>query len=173
MPEHGGPDSSALVVDPLISDLVRSWSSGALHASRTAEPLLGCVRSLVPWELAPDYDFSFLEIAIRKADELIRDADKLAGKVEAKESAFAAVRVLVDQLRKSVEPSRKLQRLMIEMSELICGMEEVGLRLRWSSEEKDEFYNAVLWGPETKNNELLERFSNDFPDDGLGGPIKQ
>ena len=152
---------------------MRSMKTGTLRGSQVAGRLLECVQSLVPFRVTIGYDFSSLEKAIQKADELISEADELAGRTAAKESAFAAVRVLLVQLAKSVRPSRKFQRLVVNLSETLCGLDEVGLRLQWSSDGKDEFYNAVLWGSETMIDELLERFTEDLPDDDLRGPIEQ
>ena len=57
VPEHDGPDSSALLVDPLISDLMRSMKTGTLRGSQVAGRLLECVQSLVPFRVTIGYDF--------------------------------------------------------------------------------------------------------------------
>ena len=147
--------------------------SGELRHSRVAELLRQCVLPLVPLKLAASYDFSSLETAIRQADELISDADELAGKVAAKESAFAAVRRLLTQLSKGAEPSRKFRRLVIALSETLCGIEEIGLRLRWPPGKRDDFFNAVVWQSDERIDELLEEFCEDAADDDSSGAFDQ
>jgi hypothetical protein len=108
--------------------------------------------------LSDDYDFESLAAAILDADELVREADALAGKVAARESAFLAVRRVVTSLVRAVTPSRRLHTLLIRLTENILALEEINITVSWPRGGKDEFYNAALWGQEMEIDMLLEQY---------------
>lgn len=114
--------------------------------SRLARIVLENYQAVAPIPLTKYYDFESLESAILDADELIKEADARAGTIEAKEKACTAVaRILVILVGLSSR-SRRLQTLMIRLTEQILDLEEVKLTIRWPRRGKDTFFNTALYG---------------------------
>ena len=168
MPKRGGSQLSARdfhasdeTPDRLLADLDRSMQSGELCDSQLARVVLACCQPLAPIELTRDYDFESLAAAIHDADELIRAADALAGKLEARESAILAVRRVVMSLAQAAVPSRRLHTLVVRLTEKIFALDEIAMTVRWPAGGKDEFYNTAIWGHDTEIGRLLEEYSDD------------
>lgn len=130
--------------------------SGVLRDSRLASVVSVCCEPLASVKLLDDYDFESIAAAIHDADELIREADALAGKLEGREAAIRAVRRVVVSVAQAVAPSRRLRTSVIQLTERILALDEIAMPIQWPPDVKDEFYNAAIWGQREVDRLLAE-----------------